>query len=146
MCFFKKKTTLPVVSLSKLPWEELEDTLAGMGISLILTQKPDDFVQYTSELEWRKVLPYLTISAEYAVNGADCDDYARKASVDASILFGLSGCLECWGDTPMGYHAFNLVILSPHSFALFESNAGFEWAGSLFQIGENGYSPKGWKS
>ncbi|MBW2560825.1 MAG: hypothetical protein JRE40_08220, partial [Deltaproteobacteria bacterium] len=97
---------------------------------------------------------YLTFSGEhyiYTPESPDCDDYAKKASVEAAFQFHLS-CLECWGETPYkseknptGRHAFSLVRIGKKSYRIFEPNAAFEEAGELFKFGEHGYVPDAWR-
>jgi len=149
MCFsklFKKKEELPAdYPVYQIRWEDLKTVMDSYNLELMLKDqfKPDSYIYFTGRLDWDKLLPYLTYSAElYAeVERRDCDDYSKKASADAAWLFGL-GCIQVWGDTPYGRHAFNLVITSPTTVKIFEPNAGFECAGELMDL-ENEY---GWKA
>lgn len=134
-------------------WTQLKKDLAELGIECRLKDKfaPDAKVFYTDEESWAKIVPHLVYPAEYYVSqAADCDEYAKKASVDASFEFQLNGCLQAWGRHDVA-HAFGLVITGPKTFKLFEPNAGFPWAGQLFDPEEllapdeeNGYTIESW--
>jgi len=137
----------------KIHWVDLVKVLAENGIELRLRAKfaPDVWVYYTDEESWAKIVPFLVYPADYYVSQAcDCDEYAKKASADASFEFELNGCLQAWGEHDMS-HAFGLVMTSLSTFKLFEMNAGFPWAGVLFDPEEilapdeeNGYTVESW--
>ena len=132
----------------QIGWDELATNLKGLGLELMLKAEfmPDRLVKYTGEKAWAEIIPFLIYPADdYVAEVADCDDYSRWAAADASRIFKLNGCLQCWGDTPSGRHAWGLVITGPKSYLLFEPNAGFPYAGKLFAEGDNGYEPKYWK-
>lgn len=131
----------------EITWTDLVKELEELGLELMLKEKypPDRIVSYTDRESWEKMVPFLTYPAEeYVSQACDCDNYAKKASADAAFLFKLEGCLQCWGNIP-GYHAFNMVYTGKKTYALFEPNAGFVWAGKLFKPGDNEYQPKSWK-
>jgi len=135
----------PIYSMT---WQVLVAMLATKGIKLMLKPEfvPDGNIFYTDRESWAKIIPLLTYPADdYVADAADCDDYARWAATDSSKKFKLNGCLETWGHMPRGLHGFSLVITSPDSFALFESNAGFPYAGVPFNQGDNGYNAESWK-
>jgi len=131
-----------------ISWADLKAELEALGVQCMLLANhiPDSFVRHTDEANWAKIMPFLTYSANLYVEGvADCDDYSRWAAADSSKKFKLNGCLECWGDMPLGYHAFNLVRIGTGKYKIFEPNAGFEDAGTPMDFGEQGYLPKCWR-
>ena len=137
--------TVPILWIK---FQELKVNLAELGLECRMRDdyQPDTWVAYTNEESWAKIIPFLTYSASYYVaEGADCDDYARWAAVDASRIFKLNGCLEGWGLMPQGGHAWGLVMTSPKGYKLFEPNAGFEYAGELFANKDNEYNTKSWE-
>jgi len=142
----KKPKDYPILTMK---WVDLKTNLGNWGLELMLKDKfvPDATISYTYEKVWATIIPYLTYPADLYIAelDVDCDDYSKWASANSSKDFRLSGCLQCWGDTPLGFHAFNLVITGDNTFKLFESNAGFEFAGKLFNAGDNGYLPSSWK-
>ncbi|GAI73166.1 unnamed protein product, partial [marine sediment metagenome] len=90
-------------------WDDLVTELADLGLELMLKPgfKPDALVPYTNRESYAKMVPFLTYPAdEYVVHGCDCDNYAKKASADAAFRYKVEGCLQVWGDTPLGYHAW----------------------------------------
>lgn len=106
---------------------------------------PDYWVGYTDEEGWRKIVPHLVQPAgDYVAEVHDCDDYAEYASALCSKKFKLNGCFKIRGDTPLGPHAWNLVLTGKNSYKLFDSNAGFPFAGELFDNGTHGYIGKTW--
>ena len=92
------------------------------------------------EKPWRQ-----RMNAKLIAPYTNCDDYARRATSDSAFLFKLNGCLECWGDSQWGYHAYSLVRVAPQQYRLSEPNAGAPWAGELMKFGDNGYVPKHWR-
>lgn len=106
---------------------------------------PDYQVRYTNLDSWKLIAPYLVSPAEhYVEEGCDCDDYAKMASAKCAFNFGLNGCLECFGQVPLGSHAFNLLV-SLEDFFLVEPNAGFSIAGEVFPLRGHNYFAKSWK-
>lgn len=138
---------VPDYPIFKVPWQIIVSELNALNIECMLKKVciPDSYIYHTDEAGWNGIIPFLTFPADMYVSIVDCDDYARKATSDSAWLFGLNGCLECWGNITEGYHAFNLVRIGEKEYRLFEPNAGFPWAGELFKIGENGYQPKYWR-
>ena len=149
----KPVEVLPKLKKELIAWATVIQELAQIGLECQL--KPSysypDMKVHTTNLEgWNLMVPYLTYSGElYVSEDADCEDYARWASSDASKLFQLGSCLQCWGHVSNsqanGSHAWNLVRVDVGEWMTFDANAGFDCSGSLFKIGENGYIPGSWK-
>ena len=123
---------------------ELEDM--GLVCQMKNQYVPDTWVPYTTKADIEQIIPFLTYPADYYVyQGADCEDYCKWAHVDATRIFKLGySVIQVWGDTPLGSHGFNLVKTQEGYFS-FEPNAGFDFAGTLFLIGENEYYPQSWR-
>jgi len=131
-----------------ITWSELKSELGVLGIQCMLKSEhiADDFIRHTDKENWTKIMPFLVYSADYYVSGvADCDDYSRWAAADSSRLFKLNGCLECWGESKWGYHAYNLIRIAPNEYRISEPNAGAPWAGELLKFGEESYLPQYWR-
>jgi len=131
----------------QIKWTDMEKSLDELGLDCMLKSKyiPDSIVSYTDKESWAKIVPYLTLPADLYVNkDADCDDYSQWAAAESSMKFKRK-CLQCWGNTPYGYHAFNMVQVAHNKYMYFEPNAGFPFAGKLFNAGEHGYIPEAWK-
>lgn len=132
----------------EIGWFGLITELRDLGVELMLKldHVPDNTVKHTDEESWAKIMPFLVYPADYYVEQvADCDDYARWATADSSRLFKLNGCLECWGDSQWGYHAYSLIRVAPGEYRISEPNAGAPWAGDLLKFGQHGYNPKFWR-
>lgn len=138
-------TGFPILSM---PYMDVKRQMDALGIEWINKDKfvPDMLFLYTDVASWQRLTPFLVQPASlYVEEGDDCDDYAKWASAQCSRLFKLNGCLEIWGDMPDGYHGFNAVIIGPGKFKLLEPNAGWEYAGELFDAQEHGYIPEAWR-
>ena len=147
MCLiFKKKEVLPSgFPIYTMPYSALITELERRGISWMCKCRPDREVKYTDLNSWEQIAPYLVSPADrYIAEGCDCDDYAKMASSKCAFDFGLNGCLEAFGTIPLGSHAFNILV-SLEDFFLTETNAGFQIAGTVFELGEHEYITKSWK-
>lgn len=133
-------------------WQEVVEYLESYGLTCMLKEgyRPDTGMTITDRKGWDKIVPNITYSGEYYVaEVADCDDYSQKASADSGFYYRRKA-LQCWGDTPDGYHAFCLCLIADADHhiighVLFEPNAGFKCAGKTFLPLENGYLPQSWK-
>ena len=128
-------------------WAVVKAELGGSGLECMIGENvADTRVFYTDEASMVKMLPYLTFAADYYVAqlDIDCDDYSMWAAALARMIFKVNGIYQCWGNMPLGYHAFNLFYF-PGRYKIWEPNSGFAYAGELFESGENGYIPEKWK-
>lgn len=132
----------------RMTWADTRLLIGKLGLTAMMEgDDPDRHFFYTDEETWRKIIPYLTYPGEYYAweERRDCDDYSKKASADSSFYYGLN-CLQVWGNTPLGFHAFNMVLVLPDKWKLFEPNASFECAGELLDLkNEYGWEPVKWK-
>ena len=55
-------------------------------------------------LDWTNFVPYVE-------NVSDCDDYAMRLYSHLCDYYKINSIVPVWGDTPMGYHAFNLGVI-----------------------------------
>jgi hypothetical protein len=135
------------VPLFETSWSQVISDLEALGLRCMIKEDAPDYkVFYTDEVTLARMVPFLTYPADdYVEERADCDDYAMWASADASRIFKLNGVRQCWGDTPLGPHAWSLALVGVGQYKLWEPNAGFAYAGELFDAGDNGYQPKKWK-
>jgi len=153
----KEQTVPGDYPIYKMRYSEQITELEELGLEMqVKTQfRPDTWVYYTDEEGWNKIIPFLTFPADLYVaeggdeGGADCDGYAKYASAKAEMIFKLAnGCIQTWGQMPLGRHAWNLVTIHTDNGRIrkqFEPNAGFEYAGELFSIGDHVYQPDSWK-
>jgi len=142
------RSQVGTIERHEIEWGELVKMLREHEIEPMLTHRPDYKKRYVDEATLMKMLPYLTYPADYYVAELEivCDDYARWAAADARRIFHVSGVFEVWGQTSLGYHAFNLAVVAPDAYVLWEPNACFPFAGELFVRGGGyNYQPDKWK-
>ena len=108
----------------------------GLKIPLFLL---DGWYYYVSLEDWGKVLWDLVFSSSLTkLDKFDCDNYALKAMTICHERYGLNTMGMVIGNIPSGRHAFN-IFYHGDGFKLWEPNSGFTYAGTPFEIGENGY-------
>jgi len=134
----------------KIKWKDVVSELEQLGIECMIGEDaPDTEICYTDEKSLKKMVKFLVYPADWYVSSIeiDCDDYARWASADMSRNFGLYG-FQVFGNVKNeqaeGYHAWSMAK-TPSGYKLWDANAGFVYAGELFDFGRYGYSPKRWK-
>jgi hypothetical protein len=134
----------------KIAWSDVVSELSKLGIEcMIKDDAPDTDIYYTNEESLTKMVKFLVYPADWYVSSVekDCDDYAKWASADMSRNFGLCG-FQIFGDIKNeqaeGYHAWSMAK-TPNGYKMWDANAGFQYAGELFNLGEHNYKSKKWK-
>lgn len=136
---------------SVMTYQQMVEMMTRLGYKSLLYEPianmPDTSVYYTDEQTMEKIAKYLTYPADDYIAGLDidCDDYARWASADARRIFRIQGVFEVWGTMPQGYHAWNVAIVGLDKVKFFDANAGWWYAGDLFNLGDHGYVPEKWQ-
>jgi len=144
MCFFKKTPKAsPITDYKRLYRGDFITICQANGITPISQDTPlDTWVSVCSKSQLDTIAPSLVFPADlYIAEIADCEDYAIKAQSEACFTFHISGIRLALGNMPQGYHGFPLAIDKERNIWLFEPNAGYEYAGEWFKIGEHGYFP-----
>ena len=141
MCKLKVKQPIvrtPSFVEQSIPWDKLDDKLAPLNASLPLGLLDGQY--YFTDLDgWLKIIWDLTFASSLYKNDRwDCDNFSFKAMTQCAERYGLNTMAYVSGNTPGGYHAFNMVYTGDE-FLLFEPNDGFPFSGQLFPIGEFGY-------
>lgn len=145
MCFFKKKKIklepiegLPLIS--RASYVEIAHKSNILPFELL---KPlDSYYSVANKAQLDSIASSLVFPAdEYISQLADCEDYGLRAQVTACFTFHVSSARLCLGQMPLGYHGFVIAIDNYNNLYLLEPNAGFEYAGQWFSIGEHGYLP-----
>jgi hypothetical protein len=54
--------------------------------------------------DWTNLVPYL-------LDESDCDKFANRLYEHCCRYYNLNTVFDVWGDSPMGYHAFNVAVL-----------------------------------
>jgi len=90
---------------------------------------------------WGNILWDLVFNSNlYKADRFDCENYALKAMTTCAERYGLNTMGLVIGDIPLGRHGFN-IFFHGDGFMLWETNDGFSYAGTPFEIGEYGYHP-----
>lgn len=80
----------------------------------------------------RKVYPF----PKYIAERLDCDDFAMLMKGLLSAEFGINDVGIVFGDTPMGYHAFNVARVEDRRVCIEPQT------GEIFEIGGKNYLPE----
>ena len=68
---------------------------------------------YVSHEDWGKVIRYALLdSPAYLVDKYDCDNFSNSCRCRVSSKYKLNTMGEAVGQSPWGYHAFNLFVSS----------------------------------
>ena len=134
---------IPVTDLTMISRADYLAKMKEAGISPIsLTTPLDSTLSITTKAELDRIAPYLVYPAElYVAQIWDCENYGLQAMLDAARKFHASGITLGLGNMPLGYHGFALTMDNDYNIYWLESNAGFEYAGVWYKIGEEGYLP-----
>lgn len=136
---------IPSLLRYRLPRVHFVHMLEGMDIRS--TEFPlDSQYVYLSLEDWGKILWDLAFkSSLYKTDVFDCEDYALKAQTVCAERYGVNALRLCIGETPFGYHGFNLLFFGNEwgleGIMLWEPNDGFDHSGEFFKLGEYGYKP-----
>ena len=138
-CPSQSDITKPDITFYELDSSIVLSELKEMGLTILRGGLLDRKYYYTTL--WgikeavkyvRKVYPF----PKYQAEKTDCDDFAILMKGLLSAEFGINDVGINFGDSPMGYHAFNVariedrrVIIEPQT-------------GEVFEIGERGYIPR----
>lgn len=134
MCF-QIKITKPDITFYEIDYNTVLAELQAMGLSIMRSGLIDTQYYYTTL--WgiqeavkyvRKVYPFPSYKAEKT----DCDDFAILMKGLLSAEFGINDVGLVFGDSPMGYHAFNIarvedrrVIIEPQTGEVFELGGNY---------------------
>jgi len=139
MCFQSPiATKKPEITFYEIDWQLVQRELADLNIATPLGLL-DALQSYYYTTLWgikeavkycRKVYPF----PKYKTAVMDCDDFAILMKGLMSAEFGINVFGVALGNTPMGYHAFNLARVE-QIWVLIEPQTG-----EVFEIGENGYA------
>lgn len=79
---------------------------------------------YVSLEDWGKVLKDVTFGMPaYTVDKFDCENFGMLTSARVSETYKLNTCGICVGDSPWGYHGFN-IFLAEDGLYYFEPQTG----------------------
>ena len=139
MCKIFTKSSKPQVENLVASAVQVREDLAG--IELMHAALLDDFQPYfyTKAEDWAKVFDYIYFSfkmPDYIRARMDCEDFAVLMKGLVSALFGLNWFGLVMGNTPAGYHAWNLFKAENGIWQLEPQT------GEFFLLGEKSYLPQ----
>lgn len=140
MCFsFKTVQKKPSIAEFVASAVAVREDLAG--IELMHSALLDDFSPYfyTDGEGWAKVFDWVYFSfkmPEYVVARMDCEDFAMLMKGLVSALFGLNWFGLVMGNTPAGYHSWNIFRAENGVWQLEPQT------GEFFLLGEKNYLPQ----
>tara|TARA_Y100000310_G_scaffold276879_1_gene294330 strand:+ start:3638 stop:4174 length:537 start_codon:yes stop_codon:yes gene_type:complete len=151
----EQESFMPNPEVSDFPvygesWGDTRKSLEDLGMFPMTEDMPDKMFYYTDLSVWEQILISLTFSGDIFAEEErrDCDDYSKLASAVSGFVYGLN-CVQAWGESPYGYHAYNMVKIPDgegSAWRVFEPNAGFEVAGELFEFKNTyGWNAQKWK-
>lgn len=140
MCFQSPiATSKPSITFYEIDYNVVLSELNAMGLSILRSGLLDSQYYYTTLWGIQEAVKYarkVYSFPSYKSEKTDCDDFAILMKGLLSAEFGLNDVGIVFGDSPMGYHAFNMARVEDRR-VLIEPQTG-----EVFEIGENGYIPK----
>lgn len=140
MCnLFKREKPKPQIELLSMPSEQVQVEIDPLKLTMLYPALVDTKYFYTKAEDWAEVFDYIYFKFDmpkYLIDRTDCDDFAILLKGLVASFFGLNYFGVVFGDTPMGYHAYNL-FRTETSLLQFEPQTG-----DMFELTERGYKPE----
>ena len=128
--FITKIEHLPSIAEVEISSDQLRSLLQSLGLRELHLWDSRYF--YCSHEDWGKVLAKVLLGMpKYTAEKWDCENYAMLASARTSELFKLNTCGIAVGQSPFGYHGFNLFVSEAGLFYMEPQTA------DIYSIGEN---------
>ena len=87
------------------------------GYEILHAKLWDKFYYYYSFEDWLRVFAdILANMPKYAKEKFDCDNFALLTCARVMEKYHVNGCGIAIGDSPMGYHAWNIIITETELF------------------------------
>ena len=132
--YFTRIEHLPSITEFEMSAATLKGLLEPLGLRELHLW--DDKYFYCSHEDWGKVFAKVLLNMpRYTAERFDCSNYAMLASARTSELFKLNTCGIAIGQSPWGYHGFNLFVseaglfyLEPQTFDIYnvKENSGYK--------------------
>lgn len=138
------KQYVPVTDLLTITRFQCLNMFKALGLTPIAEREPlDSTITLAGIAELERLAPDICYPGDwYIAETWDCDNYAAEAANDAARLFHVNGICRCFGNAPLGYHAFVCTIdKDTGELWLLEPNAGFEYSGGWVRAEEIDYKP-----
>lgn len=122
-----------MIARNQLAWI-LERTYPGIEMHLW-----DNTFWYIAHEDWGKVFKdVLKNPRKYVIDRYDCENYAMSCSTRVSEKYELNTCGVAVGDSPIGYHGYNVFLSAGMTLAVLEPQTGL-----VYLPDENsGYIPR----
>jgi len=118
---------------SQLVQKEMQDLGIAIPMGLWDAGEPYYYTTLWGVKEATKWIRKVYKFPKYRKARMDCDDFAILFKGLMSSEFGINDCAIQLGNTPMGYHAFNLVRAEDRRVVVEPQT------GEVFEVGEKGY-------
>jgi len=140
ICHFLEKPKPDVDPLHISSWK-IKSELDAMRLNIWRGYTLDHFQDYyyVSAKDWAEVFSYIYFEFDmpsYIESRMDCDDFAILLKALVSYQFKLNCFGFVLGNTPMGYHAWN-IFKTDNGWLQLEPQTG-----KFFELGEHGYEPE----
>jgi len=107
--FATKIEHLPSITEIEMDASKLNAMLQPLGLHELHLWDSRYF--YCSHEDWEKVLAKVLLDMpKYTAEKFDCENFALLASARTSELFKLNTCGIAIGQSPLGYHGFNIFV------------------------------------
>jgi hypothetical protein len=112
---------------------DLSAMLSGIGISPRYLW--DSLYYYVSLQDWNEIfIDTLKNMPAYTVDKFDCDNFALLTMARITEKYKLNGVGIAIGNSPYGYHGWNIFIASPLELLYLEPQTG-----QIMELAETGY-------
>ena len=128
--FVTKIEHIPSITEIEMDASDLRSLLNPLGLRELHLWDSRYF--YCSHEDWGKVFAKVLLGMpKYTAEKFDCEDFAMLTSARTSELFKLNTCGTAIGQSPFGYHGFNLFVSEVGLFYLEPQT------GDIYSISEN---------
>mgnify|MGYP003149852659 CR=1 FL=1 len=139
--YYNTGKPVPKVQTLAMSSQEVKQEIVDLKLKLLSPSLLDFFQDYyyTTAEGWAEVFDYIYFRfdmPEYIAGRMDCDDFAFLMKSLISAFFGLNYFSVVLGDSPLGYHAWNLFRTEERHMQLEPQD------GEFFELTEKGYKPE----
>ena len=118
-CRFRKREE------GMLSKNSLKTILQCSGISIAKSLLWDERYYYFSLVDWGKAFKDVLFNLpRYTVDKFDCDNMAMLTAVRVQERYKVNGCGIAIGDSPWGYHAWNIFLADGRELFYLEPQDG----------------------
>ena len=135
----ERKQEEPKIELLTMPSSDVQGEISLAGLRLLYPGLLDSKYCYTRAEDWAEIFSYIYFvfdMPKYLVDRMDCDDFAVLLKGLVTSFFGLNCFGVVYGNTPMGYHSWN-VFRTEETWLQFEPQTG-----EFFKMNKRDYKPE----